>query len=204
MLDWLKDHKFYVLLGVAVLVGAIVYYFSLQTNPFSGEQGIVSSSIDDGFHVDGEEMNEEEVEETLVDVKGAVANPGVYKAIAGERVVDLIEKAGGLTETANHVAINFAQRVVDEMVLFVPAIGEEGEGEFADFSGDASNNDKVNLNTASQAELETLPGIGPAKAGAIINYRETNGSFKTIEDLMLISGFGQKTFEKLKDSIRVK
>ena len=95
-------------------------------------------------------------------------------------------------------------KIEDEMVIYVPSIGER-EDELVQFSGLVSNQqNKININKASQEELMTLPGIGPSKASAIIEYREQNGAFQNIEEIKNISGIGEKTFEKLKDHIRVK
>lgn len=206
MLEWFKERKYFLFIGAIIAILLIYYFMSPLSKP---------SSLDDESNWT-EEIAEDTIieppnpsveEDILVDVKGAVNSPGVYKAVMGDRVIDLIEKAGGAKETANVSAINFAERVTDEMVLYVPTIGEElevFEGQGAASTLNESDSDKINLNKAMQTELETLPGIGPAKAQTIIEYRETNGSFKSIEDIKSISGFGEKTFEKLKDHIKVK
>ena len=138
-------------------------------------------------------------------------------AKTGDRVIDLIAAAGDFTKEANLDKVNLAQLVEDQMVIYVPRVGEEDVGVASTLSasgggavtigneGSASSNEnQVNLNTATQAELETLTGIGPSKALAIIEYRETTGKFQQIEDLKNIPGIGDKTFEKLQDSITVK
>lgn len=144
----------------------------------------------------------------LVDVKGAVENPGVYEVMLDERVIDVIEKAGGLKEGADETKINFAGRVTDEMVLYIPLIGEEGENMIvsagASSTSTSQGEGKININKATSDELQNLPGIGPSKAEAIIAYREDSGLFQTIDDLKLVTGIGDKTFEKLKDQIIVK
>ncbi|MDQ0156030.1 helix-hairpin-helix domain-containing protein [Robertmurraya andreesenii] len=203
MLQWLKERIKFVGAGLLVVI-LVVYYFISNDVSFSPPEDAEGWEMEE---IDGEEEVPPEqlpVEEILVDVKGAVQKPGVYKAKMGERVIDLIDRAGGVTEAADSKAINFAMRVTDEMVLYVPHIGEEVEN--VDMTASASgesNSGKINLNKASQSELETLPGIGPVKAQAIIEYRDSSGPFKAIEDIMEISGFGQKTFEKLKEHISV-
>ena len=150
-------------------------------------------------------------EKIIVDVKGQIKHPGVYQSSEGERVIDVITRAGGLTENGDASQVNFAEHVVDEMVIYIPAKGEEGQTtagtggkNLTTSSGLASNNQgKIDLNKADVTELQNLPGIGPAKATAIIEYRDTNGKFNAIEDLKNISGIGDKTFEKLKDLILV-
>lgn len=208
MFHRIKEYKLYIMIG-AVFLGMIGYFLFSQLNEpvsevnhqwMSEEEEVVFNEDD------GDELDEEKEEEIIVDVKGEVHKPGVYKAEAGERVIDIIERAGGLKGTAEEGAVNLAQRVTDEMVLYIPKKGEnveQIENMMTAQSGGSSRDGKVNINKASSSELETLPGIGPAKAQAIIDYREQNGSFKVVEDLMSVSGIGEKTFEKLKDHITV-
>lgn len=149
-----------------------------------------------------------EPKEIKVDVKGAVLVPGLYVALDGERVFDLVEKAGGFTVEADSNLVNLAQIVEDEMVIYVPVIGEEGNiplqaGIGSADTGNAQEEQKINLNTASEMELQTLTGIGTSKAAAIIRYRTENGPFKSIEELKNISGIGAKTYEKLKEEIAI-
>lgn len=155
-----------------------------------------------------EEKIVQEVEVMLVDVKGAVVKPGVYEVMGDERVINVIEKAGGLKDGADDTKINFAQRVTDEMVLYIPLIGEEGVNiplvTGVNAASTSSGEDKININVASAEELQNLPGIGPSKADAIISHRENNGLFQTIDDLKLVTGIGDKTFEKLQEFIIVK
>lgn len=152
---------------------------------------------------------ESEPLQVLVDVKGAVNYPGVYTLTEEDRVVDAITLAGGYIEEANPSLINHAQKLQDEMVIYIPQKGEEQEMIIQDFTAvnninDASDHGKVNINTADETQLTTLPGIGPAKAKAIISHREEQGAFQTIEDLKEVSGIGDKTFEQLKDLIDIK
>ena len=142
----------------------------------------------------------------MVDIKGQVAKPGVYELPADSRTTDAIEAAGGFLEAAEPKAINLAMKVADEMVIYVPKAGEEMDLPTAQPGASGAGGAKealVNLNTATDAELMTLPGIGPAKAAAIIAYRTDSGNFQKIEDLTNVTGIGDKTFEKLKDSITV-
>ncbi|WP_235783848.1 helix-hairpin-helix domain-containing protein [Planococcus glaciei] len=142
----------------------------------------------------------------VVDIKGQVAKPGVYELPVDSRMTDAIDAAGGFLAAAEPKAINLAMKVVDEMVIYVPEIGEEAALPTAQPGAAAAGGAKealVNLNTAADVELMTLPGIGPSKAEAIIAYRTDSGSFQKIEDLKNVTGIGDKTFEKLKDSITV-
>ncbi len=155
-----------------------------------------------------ESHSEEKHTEILVDVKGAVKTPGVYSLMLDDRVIDAIMMAGGYTTEADSTFINHAQKLADEMVIYVPKIGEDTSLEqVTTISSPTENNQensgKVNLNAATESELTTLPGIGPAKAQAILEYREQNGRFNSIEDLKKISGIGEKTFEKLVQYIEI-
>lgn len=141
----------------------------------------------------------------LVDVKGAVKHPGLYSMQEGDRLLDAVDKAGGYTEAADTRLLNHAQRLLDESVVYVPVAGEEPpvyEQPMAESSpaseGPAA---KVNINTATAIDFQTLPGIGPAKAAAIFQYREEHGAFAQLTDLKNVSGIGDKTFEKLEPII---
>lgn len=140
----------------------------------------------------------------LVDIKGEIKQPGVYELAYDARLNELILLAGGFTENAEVRQLNLAERLSDQQMIYVPNQDE------LTFSIDqlieeevdmAQSSTKVNINTADITELQQLPGVGPSKAQAIIAYREENGLFKSIEGLLEVSGFGEKTFEKLKDSI---
>ncbi|GEK33313.1 helix-hairpin-helix domain-containing protein [Kurthia sibirica] len=142
----------------------------------------------------------------LVDVKGAIMYPGVYKLEADGRVIEAIQLAGGYKKNAQSKYINHAQKVSDEMIIYVPRKGEK-QPDFIGQQNVSLPNDgeakklTVNINSADHIALQTLNGIGPAKAQAIIDYRETNGHYTVTEDLMKVSGIGEKTFEKLRDVI---
>ena len=149
-----------------------------------------------------------------VHVTGAVANPGVYALPIDSRVQDAIQAAGGFSENANDMAVNLAALLEDGAQISVAAkkptaepfttSGVEQGNERAEGQPDPSNPDSpININTATQVELESLPGIGPVTAQKIIEYRETNGPFIGIEDIQKVSGIGPATFEKLKDLITV-
>ena len=143
-----------------------------------------------------------------VDVKGAVKQPGVYELRVGSRVHDAIYKAGGMTADANSQSVNLAQKLSDEAVIYVAKEGEEapelGSSESsAKSSASAEKTGKVHLNRATEAELQTVSGIGQKRAQDIIAYREANGPFRSVEDLKNVSGIGEKTLEKLKDAFTV-
>lgn len=140
-----------------------------------------------------------EPEKIMVSLAGAVKNPGVYTLKTGDRLYQVIDLAGGFTEEAATEQINLARLLKDEDHFYIPKKGEITDNPFSSTSGG-----KININTATQASLETLPGIGPALASRIIAYRQTNGPFKTIEEIKEVSGIGEKRFEAIKDLITVR
>lgn len=204
-MEWLKDHIWQGIAGAALVTFFLYVY--LEGSAEDKEAHLQEWTFQEQTEQLAENKLSSEAEIALpmmADIKGAVMNPGVYEIADGDRIIDLIEKAGGLTEEAEATAINFAMKVSDEMAVYVPKKGEEEGGVPAGAISAAEKEGKVNLNSASAAELETLPGIGPAKSAAIIEYRDSNGPFKNIEDLKNISGIGNKTFEKLESLIAVK
>ena len=147
-----------------------------------------------------ETLTEVSGEYIYVQVSGAVVSPGVYELTEGSRVFQAIELAGGLTEEADAGQMNQAQTVSDGEMIYVRHQGET-ETEEADVV--QPEDGKVNLNTATEEQLMTLPGIGQAKAQCIIAWREENGGFARIEDLMEIEGIKEGVFSRIKDSIKV-
>lgn len=189
---------------------------------------VVSSSAVSGIasEISREEANEESEtnansapnETWYVDIKGAIKVPQVVPVTPGMRVHDVVEMAGGVTGEADQSQVNLAQLVTDQMVIYVPKVGEEvspstealvadskvTESAVSESSGDGtSGGDLVNINTADTTMLQTLSGIGEKRAADIINYRETNGLFETVDDLDQVSGIGEKTMEKLRPLITV-
>ena len=143
---------------------------------------------------------------SYVDISGEVNNPGVYKVSSDTRLFQVIEMAGGLTEKADPNSLNRAERVSDGQKIIVRAYGEEGESTVSssyEGSEESSAGGRVNINLADLSELQTLPGIGPAKAQSIISYREQNGYYTAIEEIMYVDGIGEKTFASIKDMISV-
>lgn len=148
------------------------------------------------------EEQETTFENVIIDIKGEVKQPGVYEMSPESRVNDVIEIAGGFTEDADVQLINLAQKVHDEMSIIVFKQGEEAGTNPSDPVG-ANAEGKIRINHASQEEIESLNGIGPAKAQAIIQYREENGLFQSAEDLLEVSGIGEKTLANFIDQIQV-
>lgn len=208
----LKVHwQLLVIGGLVLALGGVIWL--MMGNSAEVEE---ENSLDDLLAAQMDAAPEEEVEPAeskpvepelfMVDVKGEVHAPGVYELPTDGRVKDAIAMAEGLTDEANELAINFAQKVEDQMVIYVPHEDDDSglPENTTTGAGEASGATVININTASEQELMTLSGIGQAKAQQIIQYREENGLFDTPEDLMNVSGIGEKSFETLKGSIKVK
>lgn len=143
-------------------------------------------------------------ESVCVYVCGAVNAPGVYELPAGSRIYEALEAAGGLQEGADEKSLNQAELLQDGQQITVYTLEETEAGRGGPASEEpAGENEKVNLNTAGKELLMSLPGIGEAKAEAILNYREKNGKFSEIEELKNIEGIKEKVFEKIRDLIKV-
>ena len=214
-------HRKEILIGLVLLVivisivGVIIY---LNMNTEKEEPLVIEKKKEN------KKQNTSEVYK--VDIKGQVANPGIYSLKANSRVIDVIEKAGGLTENADTSVINLSKKISDEMVIIIYSHEEVNEfgktkeqekqvlmecknNEIYSLENNAcieidnTNNisGKININTASKEELMTLTGIGESKANDIIKYRETNGPFKSIEDLTKVNGIGESTLANIKENI---
>ena len=183
---------------IAVLVLSFVSFFIF--NQRKTEINIASENEDDSGIDMFEESADGDNSEMIVDVKGEVENPGIYDVSEDMRVNDVINLAGGLTTDADDEFLNLAEKVTDEMIIYVPSniLGETSDGV-------SSNNpsNKIKLNQATKDELTQLTGIGPSKAEAIIKHREDIGKFKNATDLLDVSGIGEKTLEIIKDEIQV-
>lgn len=169
----------------------------------------LNKNNDEVIFVGEDDINEEtEVaslnnEKIVVDIKGEVKNPNIYWLDEGSIVEDLIFAAGGITEEGDLNNINRAEELSNHQSIIIPNINdaEAQQENILSVSGN-NNEDIININTASISELDTLPGIGAAKAESIINYREENGKFKTIEEIKNVSGIGEGVFEKIKNKIK--
>ena len=142
-----------------------------------------------------------------VHVSGAVARPGLYRLEGGARLVDAVAAAGGFAEDADEAGVNLARPVSDGEQVVVPVVGAAppagsgaaGGGAAGGVAGDA----RVNLNTATVADLDTLPRVGPAIAQRIIDWRTTNGRFSAVDDLLSVPGIGEKMLESLRPLVVV-
>ncbi|WP_226793414.1 helix-hairpin-helix domain-containing protein [Bacillus sp. B1-b2] len=207
----LKKHK-----KILIIIGIGIFLFICSQLYLHMEQEKVKEenlSFEETLYGAEEKGEEPEVivetetsTEIVVDIKGAVNYPGVYEMTTSDRVHDAIKKAGGIVEEGDDSVINFAMKLTDEMVIYVPLKGEEGiESLLTPEQNLHEKNEEgvININTADESQLQEIPGIGPSKARAIIDYREKNGVFSEKEDLKKVSGIGDKTYEKLENSITI-
>lgn len=208
---------------VIVMVLIIGYFIYQRKNEFTINEEDVSKENA------MEEPKEEKSKKIIVHISGAVKQEGVVELEENSRIADAIEKVGGLKENAETREINLAYKLEDGMKIYIPTkeemknkesqeVNQENEyvyGGTKENSSQASNlqensesretirNKKVNINKASQEELDSLPGIGPSTAEKILEYRKQNGNFKSIEDIKEVSGIGESKFEKIRDMITV-
>ena len=194
----LKENRILMVASAAVLIlsaAAVLFYVNGNSDTISiekAEKEVAEEKIKEA---------DQEKDTVYVDVSGCVKDPGVYRVPEGSRVFEVIEKAGGLTENADTSGINQAEPVSDGLKITVPDIDAAQAGTGAVERDDMAESGKVNINTADSETLQKIPGIGPVTAGKIIMYREQNGRFGSVEDIMNVSGIGEKTFEKIKTVI---
>lgn len=189
------------------------------------------TKIDDNFVANNEittkEIAKQEEVKLYFDIKGSIKKPGVYEFTQGDRIIDAINKAGGLTKNATTNNLNLSKKLTNEMVIYVFSKNELTTTKASEPVSNASeckcetievnncvdknttnestNNEttKININTDNKEKLMTISGIGSSKADAIIEYRTKNGNFKTTEDIMNVSGISKTIYDKIKDTITV-
>lgn len=205
-----KKKILWMLLPVLIFVGcgtqdSILKRGQLETGSLEEQQ-----DTETVYNVESETQNEkpEQEEKSLqewiyVDVCGAVRNPGVYRIEAGSRVFQVLEQAGGCTEKASLETVNQADLLTDGQKIRIYTKEEAGQMEKKLQEEDSLLDDRVDINRAGKEELMTLTGVGETRAQAILAYRETHGSFSSVEELMQVEGIKEKTYEKLKDQIRI-
>lgn len=208
-----KTQRNIIIIAIVMVVGIIGYYvYGRDTNN-------KEISTNDDILIKNENNTEEQKEKIIVHITGAVNKGGIVTLEENSRVADAIEAAGGLKEDADINKINLAYILEDGVKIKIPSINDKEENEEKENTQDIeivenvpegnSNSGniktgKININKASQIELETLPGIGPSIALKIINYRNENGKFSSIDDLKKINGVGDSKYENIKNLICVK
>ncbi len=217
--DKLLGHKAVVvaiLVVIAAASGLAMASFNSRSSGVSFEHSDEASASDvrgsgDASPDDESSAKSSSAAEVYVDVDGAVVRPGVYRLKEGARVSQALDAAGGLTVEADVTGLNRASKITDGQKIYVPTVGEQqaaaavggAESSAATTPGAGSSSGLVNINTASAAELQTLSGIGPSMAQSIIDERTKNGAFASVDDLMRVSGIGEKKLAKIKDCICV-
>jgi competence protein ComEA len=159
----------------------------------------LSSRSNRGVIITKEVREEQPSPQIVVHMAGAVVRPGLYFMEEGSRLGDALEMCGGPLPDADIDALNLAEKLRDGQKIYVPL---KGAG-LPSGSAPPTSSDKVNINLATQKELEELPGIGPTLAKSIIDYREKNGGFKSVEELKKVKGIGEKRFEEIRDKVTI-
>jgi len=205
-----------------IIISSITYYIYQNTKNSSSKEETIIAKAD----LKKEKPKQEEIKEVKVDIKGAILTPGIYSLDSNSRVVDVIEKAGGLTENADTSVINLSKKITDEMVIIIYTKEEvknfketkEKENTVQNkcqqkdenaLKNDAcikdkqssNSSQKISLNTATKEELMNIPGIGETKAKDIISYREKNGPFKTLDELTKVNGIGENILAQIKENL---
>ncbi|HEL2056061.1 TPA: helix-hairpin-helix domain-containing protein [Streptococcus suis] len=212
-IESLKEYKWQIALPAAA--GLLMATFLIFSQPAKSDQ----TGLTDFPQTEQTSSSQEQTEETstevseepsqlVVDVKGAVEKPGLYTLEAGARVNDAVEAAGGLTSQADPKSVNLAQKLSDEAVVYVASKDENisvvaSTTASSAMSQEEKSTSQVNLNTATEADLQTISGIGAKRAADIIAYREANGGFKSVDDLNNVSGIGDKTMESIRPYVTV-
>ena len=206
-----SKQKTAIIIAGVIVVGIFIFYMATKTRTY--DYSVINEAIEDTKEDKSDEI-EETVNEIIIHITGAVENEGIVKLEEGSRIADAIEIAGGLTSEADITSINLAYMLKDGQKIYIPKISDTEE-EIAgieepkidiiiDNGGYGNTSTKININTATISELVTLSGIGEGTAIKIIDYREKNGQFKSIEDIKNVSGIGDAKYESIKDYICVK
>ena len=203
----MKNFEKSIFLGVIVIIviGGVIYYNHCR------EKNSINGNTEEIYY-ETKEKEEEQENFIIIHITGEIKTPGIIKIKENSRLADAIEAAGGLTENADINKINLAYIISDGQKIYIPNINDKTEDYVNSEAGNGviienmeSNNKKlVNINTATQAELETLTGIGASTALKIINYRKENGKFNNIEEIKNVSGIGGAKYEVIKNNICVR
>lgn len=207
-----KKQKIIFIIIIFFMVSIIVYYIYSSINNFESESSMQNdtSAFSTSEDVKNEISEDSEKDEILIHISGSVKNEKVISLPEGSRIQDAINAAGGLTDEADLTNINLAYILEDGEKIYIPKKGEQTDENVDNSNSSLSKNSnsskqiKVNINKASQEELEKISGIGPSTALKIINYRKENGKFTSKEDIKNVPGIGDIKYENIKDYIYVK
>lgn len=195
-----NNQKIIIIIIGIIVIGVVGYYVWTQAQEYQYEEIEETQELSTGEEIKGENNTKEQ--EIIIHIAGAVENEGIIKLKEESRIADAIEMAGGLTIEADIKNVNLAQKVQDGQKIYIPEKGEEIETNI-ETKEMQNDNQKININTATQTQLETLSGIGPSTAQKIIEYRNKNGKFEDIEEIKNVSGIGESKYESIKEDITV-
>lgn len=212
--------KFILILSAIIVLGLFgLYLYTSNKNDGYNYDNIISEDSIENNAEETQETKENETRENtiVVHITGAIKNEGIVEVPENSRIKDIVDEAGGLTEDADLTNVNLAYKVKDGQKIYIPRksdmenneeetiiTSENGEDIIVDYGEEENvNNGKININTATKTELEGLNGIGEGTADKIIEYREANGKFNSIEEIKNVSGIGDAKYENIKNDICV-
>ena len=205
-----KKISVYIVIGFIIIILVLIcFMFFKDENMNEDNISFEDSLIIDDSIVDEEDV-QEEVKKIKIHITGEVNNEGIVELDKGARIDDAIKMAGNITSNADLSKVNLAYELLDGQKVYIPSLNEEIEEYVASEAGEnvleesEAVGGKININVADASALQTINGVGESLANKIINYRQKNGKFKSIDDLKNVSGIGEKKFEDIKDKIVVK
>lgn len=228
-MEFEKKKKIFICIAIIVIVALIyIVYTNFYKSTFE-EIDLNDAILDEGSNIEenldnsivkekenGDVIDNEDVEkdEIIIHIIGEVKKEGIVSLKEGDRVIDAIKKAGGETKNADLSQVNLAYILSDGQKIYIPSKNEKIDtfvissnesdiGESGENNNGGSSDIKININTATESQLDTLPGVGPSTAMKIIEYRNTNGKFKKIEDIKEVKGIGEAKYEDLKNYITI-
>ncbi|SES74130.1 competence protein ComEA [Natronincola peptidivorans] len=203
MLNLTKKQKLIIIVFIISFLAVISFRNHLKEKK---EIYILSeSNQDQGIQYEDHKLDIQEFKSTIiVHIEGEILNPGIYQLQNDARVFDVVEKAGGLKNTADRKMINLAKKVIDEEFIYIPSYEDTYDSIQINTHILQQDDGRININQADKIQLETLPGIGSALAERIIQYRNEVGAFQNIEEIQNVSGIGEKKYNDIKSIIKVK
>lgn len=198
-MDLTKREKYGLIIFIIAIITVVSYFYYANNKKNTIDVITKESKLSDN-NENGKNKNE-----ISVYICGEINKPGVYSLLQDDRLIKLVEMAGGFTQMADMQAVNLAEKLEDEDFIKIPSVVIDTNGTTVNATNytEVQTSSKININTAAKEQLESLPRIGEALAQRIIDYRESNGRFKDINELNNVSGIGDKIFEGLKDKITV-
>ncbi len=195
-----NNKKIIIIIGVIILIIISIYVLT-KIDEYNYEE----NNYEEYFAEEENIIKEEAKKVIVVHIIGEINKPGIVELEEGARVIDAIKKAGGTTEKADLAQINLAYILKDGQKIYIPNT-EDNDKKIEYNTANIENNikeEKININTADEDELQRLPGVGASTAAKIIKYREENGSFRRIEDIQNVKGIGEAKYNDLKEQIEV-